>query len=127
MIRTIAKTEEMNQKIREQIDIIRAPNTGKSAGDRWNNLHPDPLHQAWLEKEGYIVREDGSLWKYSGRGVRLGEKRRCGKCGETGHYAKACPNVVTEEPRMGRQKGQKVRCSNCRGKGHYASTCPNTV
>ena len=40
--------------------------------DRYNNLHPDEIHSAWLEKEGLLVQEDG-------RAEKIQKKRKRGR------------------------------------------------
>lgn len=62
--------------------------------------------------------------------ARVVKQRKCGACGETGHFRKACPNppppVVKPEP-LRDARGRVVRtCSICRQPGHRRETCPTT-
>lgn len=64
--------------------------------DKFNNLHPDQLHQEWLEKEELVVLPDGRTRKRRAKGRPPGCSGRCSYCGLEGHYARSCPDRLQD-------------------------------
>ena len=49
--------------------------------------------------------------------------RKCGKCGQTGHYRSTCKQNSAKKPAKKAKKGRK--CGKCGQTGHNSRTCSN--
>lgn len=77
----------------------------------------------WAKTAPFIINEEDK----DGESKRLkttvvlpdDDKRKCGKCGKSGHNARTCGKVDNQPVKV---KGKKI-CGHCGGVGHNKRTC----
>ena len=102
-------------------DLAESEDFGCAINEIDDVIDPEDIEVVSATPEVAIVNKPENTIKIKkGPGRKSGQKTKCGKCLEFGHYAKTCGR-----PKLEKKKGDRkdYQCGVCNAAGHNARTC----